>query len=548
MKTKIFTITGILAFATLTGPIIASESPLTKDFRKCVTLENIDSVNAYHSGFFSTGPGKSFFEAAIEADDLGAVRFLLASHANIECPGSNHEPPLHYAIRKHRIGIVRVLLRAGADCNAGGIENERPIHIAFKKYDHQILLILLNRHELRLGEEDAHHNIALHFAASYIGMKSEIVQGIIENTPPDKIDSQNENGDTALSIAIRERNEEFALVLLAPRDDRAEINLSLCDTAGNSPLHVAAANPLLSPRLIDALVTKASADAINKQQTRAPHYTVLIIAIRYNNIEFVRQLLDRRDIINPNFPDGKGKTPLIIAIEIGRVECIRALLGHAAIRRNTADRKGNTPAHYAVVAGLPLVLRKALLTHPYVYYSIVDAAHIRRAARSAFLALDVQQEIVMGANLSLTNNNGNTPVHIAAQIASIEPELVRSLVATANGGRVAIHTFNKGKKLACDISGNASSDVQSLITPYWPTRCYFRSKSYFSKPVDLQAPFRVEFEAAAAPQDDEQLAKDAKRLDVKLAVRIIRRNIREKYGFFGYLPRQVAEYALKMMI
>jgi ankyrin repeat protein len=440
------------------------------------------------------------------------------------------------------------LLAARANCNAGGIENERPVHIAFKEYDYQILLMLLNRHELRLGEEDAHHNIALHFAALRIGMDSAIVHGVIVNTPADKINAQNENGDTALSIAIRERNEEFALVLLAPRDDRAEINLSLCDTAGNSPLHVAAANPLLSPRLIDALVTKASADAINKQQTRAPHYTVLIIAIRYNNIEFVRQLLDRRDIINPNFPDGKGKTPLIIAIEIGRVECIRTLLGHAAIRRNTADRKGNTPAHYAVVAGLPLVLRKALLTHPYVYYSIVDAAHIRRAARSAFLALDVQQEIVMGANLSLTNNNGNTPVHIAAQIASIKPELVRSLVATANGGRVAIHTFNKGKKLACDISGNASSDVQSLITPYWPTRCYFRSKSYFSKPVDLQAPFRVEFEAAAAQQDAEQLAQACTEADKKLVLRIVSRTVSAKYGIFGYLPGLFAEWAVKSIM
>lgn len=139
MKMKIFTITGILVFVTLTYPIIAcDESSLTKQFRKLVTPENINSVNGYrpkHSksgrSFFraaSPAVGRSFFEVAIDEDDLSAIKFLLAKGANIECLGSHGEPPLHYAIRNHRTDIVRELLARGANCNAGGINHERPLH------------------------------------------------------------------------------------------------------------------------------------------------------------------------------------------------------------------------------------------------------------------------------------------------------------------------------------------------------------------------------------------------------------------------------------
>jgi ankyrin repeat protein len=347
--------------------------------------------------------------------------------------------------------------------------------------------------------------------------------------------------DTALSIAIRARNEEFARALLAPR---IEINLSLCNTEGNSPLHVAAAaiaNPCLPQDLIVALVARANEEAINKQQAHAPCDTALIIAIRCNNTGFVKRLLTHPNIkpnvpdatgktpliiaiemgrqecfdallahtsIDPNFPDITSKTPLIVAIELGRQGCIGALLDHPRIERNTSDRDGNTPAHYAVVAGSPPALRSALLTHPCVEYNIQDAARVDDHDRSPGLPLATQLAILSRSDPRRQNRNHNNPIHIAAQIAGIDPTLVQALVKAA-GGWEAIHTFNTRGLLACDASRNASDAVKRSITPYPLTLCYLRSQHYFSTHPDSQDPATVEFAAAAAPQHVEQPAQAA---------------------------------------
>ena len=624
MKVKTFTITGILACVTLTCSIIASESPLTKEFRKRVTPENIDSVNGFRSGFFSREQGTSFFEAAIDADDLGAIKFLLAHGANIEYSGSTGEPPLHYAIRRHRIGIVRTLLNAGADCNANGKQQEKPLHITLKEPDDQILSELLRRHQLQslilcIGADDAQGNIALHFAALHIGMDPANIQKLIRDTPAGKINAQNENGDTALIIAIRARNEDFVRALLAPREDeaeidlslcntegnsalhvaaatiappvskglmdalvaranpeainkrqahepndtaliiairarneafarallrRAEINLSLCNTEGNSPLHIAAAitAPPVSQELIDALVERANAEAINIQQPHEPHNTALIIAIRCNNIGIVQRLLTHPNI-EPNFPDATGETPLIIAIEMGRRECIRCLLNHDRINRDTPDRDGNKPADYALLAGLPLRLRDALLTSPSVIYRIEDANRTAED-KAPELGTDLKQLIVRGANLSLTNNNGNTPFHLLAQIASIDQAFLQSLVANAWFSR-AIHTFNRCNKLPWDISRNTSQEIKREIKPWLTTRYLLKATNYFSTQPDRQEPVAVRFVVAAAPQPAEQPAQADEEADVQAAGRIARRLAEQAAG---PLAGRVAEAGLKKLL
>jgi len=430
---------------------------------------------------------------------------LLARGANIECLGSHGEPPLHYAIRNHRADIVRELLARGAHCNAGGINNERPLHIAFKEHDDLILSVLLQCQNLRIEAIDALGNMALHCAALCISMEPAIVQEVIVRTPADKINVQNEKGDTALIIAIRARNESFALALLAC----PEINLSLCNAEGNSALHVAAAiaNPLLSQGLIDALATRADARALNKQQVLAPHNTALSIAIHHNNIGFVRRLLAHPSI-QPNFSDTTSKTPLHVAIEMGRAECILALIAYIGIELNAPDRTGNTPAHYAIVAGTPLVLRNALLTAPSVIYSIQGADRVDDASRSPSLPLDIQLAIARRADLRLSNINGNNPIHIAAQIGGIDHRLVQRLAENTTY-REAIHTFNFCSQLPCDLSRNAIPVVKKLITPYLPTRCLLRSKNYFFVHADSQNPSRVEFPAAAATQHAEHGAAAA---------------------------------------
>jgi hypothetical protein len=227
--------------------------------------------------------------------------------------------------------------------------------------------------------------------------------------------------------------------------------------------------------------------------------TPLIVAIERGREDLVRALL-AKDSINPNVADAiTSKTPLIVAIEMGREDCIKALLahtnrpGHTGTEYNTPDIDGNTPAHYAVVAGVPLDLRTALLTKACVNYS--KDAVFSSFALSPSLLIATQRAIVSRADLRRPNNCDNTPLHIAVQIRSIA-DLVQSLIATASGIQ-AIHTFNVNGQLPCDVS---IDEVKKLVNPYLPIRWYFWSKNYFVKWPHAQAPFPVEFATVAAPK------------------------------------------------
>ena len=432
MKKIIFAASVILASITGTCSILASESPLTKKFSEQITAENINLENGYcERHFLGKDRFTSFIAAAIDAGDLCAVKFLLANGVDahnkikvidISSMNCNGEQPLHYAIRKQRSDIVRLLLGEGADYNAEGIDGERPFHIALKVHFAPILSVLLHQaKDLDLGAKDLHNNTALHFAAPYIGLDQAFINGITDGVSADIINAQNSNGDTALNIALRAKNAEFAMALLDRTENNLPVcNLTLCDAQGNAPLHVAAAivDPSLPQNLLQRLVTYtaelpcAGGKAINQLQRVDPNGTALSIAVRCNNMELIKLLLALR-AINPNKPDATGKTPLVLAIELGNRECAQSLLALQGISPNipdatgktplvlaiekgdeqtvekllacegidpnVPDSRGNTAAHYAVTAGVPLALRNALLTHPRVKYSIEGAD----AARSS---------------------------------------------------------------------------------------------------------------------------------------------------------------------
>ena len=405
---------------------------------------------------------------------------------------------------------------------------------------------LLTRPEINLSLCNTEGNSPLHVAASVIApfLSQVLTDALVIRANAEAINKQQaqEPHDTALILAIRARNEAFVQALLT----RPEIDLSLCNTEGNAPLHVAAAiaDPFLSQGLIDALVARANEEAINKQQGRAPHDTPLIIAIRCNNIGFVRRLLAHRDIkpnipdatgktplhtaiemgrqecleallaclgIDPNIPDATGQVPLHIAIEKGREECIKALHAHKRINHDAQDRSGNNPAHYAATAGLPLELRKGLLSLPFVNYSILDADQTD-ALRAPDFSPETKKEIVRAANLKGTNNNGNNPVHILAQRAAPNEDLVKEVMQNPTG-KEAIHAFNACRQLPCDIARIVDPSVRGLITPLSITTWFLRKIDGFSTHPDQQVPGTVEFVVEVVPQYVEQRAAVARHTD-----------------------------------
>lgn len=119
----------------------------------------------------------------------------------------------------------------------------------------------------------------------------------------------------------------------------------------------------------------------------------------------------------PNIPEGSGKqTPLHLAIIAERTAAVPLLLAHPKTDVNSKDNGQETPLHYAVRLH-KLELVKALLRHPNIQIQSTDMygnTPLHRAAQSGFIDL-VKLLLQAGANESLINNKQQTAAQLARE-------------------------------------------------------------------------------------------------------------------------------------
>jgi ankyrin len=125
-------------------------------------------------------------------------------------------------------------------------------------------------------------------------------------------------------------------------------------------------------------------------------WTPLNTAIRFNQTDFVRQLLGKRadTNIDPDFRDKVGQTALHLAARWDRHGEITRLLLDAGADPNTQDQRGVAPLHIAAHHG-NLVFVEILLTHA----SRVDAS-LRGAGRSPSQVADASGHPAIAKRIS----------------------------------------------------------------------------------------------------------------------------------------------------
>lgn len=67
---------------------------------------------------------------AARADDRGAIASLISGGADIDAPGSDGTPALHWVVRRNEMDLARRLLEAGADPNRPSRYGVRPLYLA----------------------------------------------------------------------------------------------------------------------------------------------------------------------------------------------------------------------------------------------------------------------------------------------------------------------------------------------------------------------------------------------------------------------------------
>jgi ankyrin repeat protein len=96
-----------------------------------------------------------------------------------------------------------------------------------------------------------------------------------------------------------------------------------------------------------SLDQKRLAEAVN---SRVSGNTALTQAIRDQFPNRVARLMTMQ-VIDPNVPDGDGRTPLSLACELGNVEIVRLVLADKRVDVNLQDADGNCPLRWAVLQG-----------------------------------------------------------------------------------------------------------------------------------------------------------------------------------------------------
>jgi serine/threonine-protein phosphatase 6 regulatory ankyrin repeat subunit B len=132
---------------------------------------------------------------------------------------------------------------------------------------------------------------------------------------PNKLDQQNQEGDTALILALRLGQLQIATTLLSHPD---QLNIFLTNRYGENALSLALQKKitftsqtfLLATQVLACAVSSASSEEINYRV--GGHNSLLCLAVILNNMQLVKQLLNKGADINLANQD--GDTPIMLAI------------------------------------------------------------------------------------------------------------------------------------------------------------------------------------------------------------------------------------------
>ena len=84
------------------------------------------------------------------------------------------------------------------------------------------------------------------------------------------------------------------------------------------------------------------------------NHSDLFVACQTGNIEVLEEIINTR-VVNINFGDSHGDTPLIVAVRNGHLSVVKKLIKHPDVDVNYSDCKGCTPLMMAILCMEPYV-------------------------------------------------------------------------------------------------------------------------------------------------------------------------------------------------
>ncbi|KAF9877519.1 hypothetical protein CkaCkLH20_05219 [Colletotrichum karsti] len=268
---------------------------------------------------------------AVAHADLDTLNVFLR-RAEINRNSRDHlgRTPLFWAVEWRRVDQVKLLVKdVAVDPNIPDNDGATPVHRAVR-WCHVVIIGIL------LGRDDVDPNIQAQairgdtpLMQSIIYKDKSIVRQLLDDARV-KVDLQNNDGETALHIAVKLFDESLVKTLL---DHGAKVNIS--DKQGRTPILLAAGDAHL----------EALREELETVDADVPLGKELRIAVKRSNKWLVKVLLDHGAKVD--IQDNDGRTPISLAAGDGHLEAVKELVRMDCVDIDLADNNGWKPLHWA---------------------------------------------------------------------------------------------------------------------------------------------------------------------------------------------------------
>ena len=368
-------------------------------------------------------------------DSIDAAEYLISKGANIEQLTKENENLLHLSLLNSAITskFLDYLINKLSDFLTE-VNNKGEIPLFYAIYSTLSLYIfdlsvytntdvqIKNKHqEYKLNTKD--QTSMLHAAVNNSNITLEKLYFILKKSKD--INSKNSQGDTPLSLAIKKRKTNIAMLLLR---NKADPNTN--DLNGDTPLMFSVRSDKIE--MIKMLLKfKADPNILNNDSEFS-----LLLAVKSSNKKALEILLDnnaRMDVFDKN-----GNTAFHVACSLNNMEIIKIFV-EKGINVNILNKKRETALHIASKKG-NLDLVKYLIQNNAVLGLGVSV--IPYACESNSIDL-VKYLVSIGANINEQKENGSTALHYCCK----DPTKIQIVEFILNEG-VDINLTTKKNKTA----------------------------------------------------------------------------------------------------
>ena len=278
--------------------------------------------------------GDSRLADAVMTRDGAAVRTLLGQNVDVNVPGKDGTPALHWSVREDDLATARLLVGAGADPKLANRYGVTPLFLASSNGNAEMIRLLLDA-GADPNSADPTGETALMMAAR-VGTLDAVKLLVDRGAVVDAKDPTFQQ--TALMVAVRENHPEVVKLLV---ERGADVN---------AKTRVGATPAWILPNSVPGFghgvgIVRGGLPARGLRNPIPGALFPLLYAARDGRLEIARTLVTAKADVNQ--VDANGITPLITAITNNHVDVARFLIDHGADIQ-ISDWYGRTPLWAAV--------------------------------------------------------------------------------------------------------------------------------------------------------------------------------------------------------